>query len=47
MTWYIQPRAEELRGGLMVAAAAHREWHGVVLGEGPNFYTVFPVQDIL
>jgi len=23
--WFAQPRAEELRGGLMVAAAPHRE----------------------
>ena len=25
---FAQPRAEELRGGLMVAAAPHREWRG-------------------
>ena len=24
----VQPRAEELRGGLIVAAAPHREWRG-------------------
>jgi len=23
---FVRPRAEELRGGLMVAAAPHREW---------------------
>jgi len=25
---FVQPRAEELRRGLMVAAAPHREWRG-------------------
>ena len=25
---FVQPGAEEMRGGLMVAAAAHREWRG-------------------
>jgi len=25
---FVQPRAEELRGGLMAAAAPHREWRG-------------------
>ena len=26
--WFVRPRAEELRGGLMAAAAPHREWRG-------------------
>ena len=26
--WFAQPRAEELRGGLMAAAAPHREQRG-------------------
>ena len=25
---FVQPGAEELRGGLMAAAAPHREWRG-------------------
>jgi len=25
---FVQPRAEELRGGLMAAAAPRREWRG-------------------
>ena len=28
MPGFVQPRAEELRGGLMVAAAPHRERRG-------------------
>jgi len=28
ISWFAQPRAEELRGGLMEAAAPHREWRG-------------------
>jgi len=38
--WFAQPRAEELRGGLMAAAAPHRErrglreQHGAASGEG-------------
>jgi len=30
MPWFVQPRAEELRGGLIVAAAPHREWRGSI-----------------
>jgi len=26
--WFAQPTAEEVRGGLMAAAALHREWRG-------------------
>ena len=28
VSWFAQPRAEELRGGLMAAAAPHRERRG-------------------
>ena len=28
LPWCAQPRAEELRGGVMAAAAPHREWRG-------------------
>ena len=31
---FVQPRAEELRGGLMAAAAPHREW-GAALSSAP------------